>query len=40
MTRDPPLPDGYELPDDDETLLAECRVDTFRSGGPGGQNVN
>lgn len=28
------------VPDDDETLLAECRVETFRSGGPGGQHQN
>lgn len=28
------------IPDSDEALLAECRVDTFRSGGKGGQNVN
>lgn len=28
------------LPEDDERLLAECRVDTFRSGGPGGQHQN
>jgi protein subunit release factor B len=24
----------------DEALLNECKVDTFRSGGAGGQNVN
>ena len=29
-----------ELPDDDEALLAECEVDTFRAGGPGGQHQN
>ena len=28
-----------QLPDDD-TLLAECRVETFRAGGPGGQHQN
>jgi protein subunit release factor A len=28
------------IPDDDEALLAECRVDTFRAGGKGGQHQN
>jgi peptide chain release factor 2 len=28
------------VPSDDEALLAECRVETFRSGGPGGQHQN
>lgn len=28
------------LPESDEELLGECEVDTFRSGGPGGQHVN
>jgi ribosome-associated protein len=28
------------IPDTDEGLLAECRVETFRSGGPGGQHQN
>ena len=28
------------IPEDDEALLAECRVETFRSGGPGGQHQN
>ena len=27
-------------PEDDDALLAECRVETFRSGGPGGQHQN
>jgi len=28
------------IPDDDRGLLAECRIDTFRSGGKGGQHQN
>jgi len=28
------------IPDSDEQLLAECRVETFRAGGPGGQHQN
>src|ERR1044071_3499524 len=28
------------LPESDEKLLEECDVDTFRSGGKGGQHVN
>lgn len=30
----------HELPADDEALLAECRFETFRAGGPGGQHQN
>jgi ribosome-associated protein len=33
---DPPIP----VPDSDEELLAQCRVETFRAGGPGGQHQN
>lgn len=40
MTDDRPLPEGYEIPVEEEGLLAECRVDTFRAGGPGGQHQN
>jgi len=29
-----------EIPEDDDALLAECRVETFRAGGPGGQHQN
>ena len=29
-----------DIPSSDDGLLAECVVDTFRSSGPGGQNVN
>lgn len=28
------------IPADDDALLAQCRVETFRSGGPGGQHQN
>lgn len=28
------------IPDSDDALLAECVVETFRSGGPGGQHAN
>lgn len=37
---DPPPSQPLEIPDDDEALLAECRIDTFRAGGPGGQHQN
>jgi protein subunit release factor A len=34
---DPIMP---AIPADDDALLAQCRVETFRSGGPGGQHQN
>lgn len=37
VTRDAEMP---EPPDSDEELLADCRVETFRAGGPGGQHQN
>lgn len=30
----------YRLPPDDETLLGECDVETYRGSGPGGQHRN
>ena len=30
----------FPIPASDEELLAQCRVETFRSGGPGGQHQN
>jgi len=32
--------DAPPVPRDDQDLLAQCRVDTFRAGGPGGQHQN
>lgn len=34
------MPARVPIPDDDDALLAQCRVDTFRAGGPGGQHQN
>lgn len=36
----PPASDPIRIPESDDELLAECRVETFRSGGPGGQHQN
>jgi ribosome-associated protein len=33
-------PEPVPIPESDEALLAECRVETFRAGGPGGQHQN
>jgi protein subunit release factor A len=30
----------FPIPETDEALLAQCRVETFRSGGKGGQHQN
>jgi protein subunit release factor A len=32
--------DLADIPEDDDALLAQCRVETFRAGGPGGQHQN
>jgi len=34
------LPPGYRVPDADADLLQECRIETFRAGGKGGQHQN
>ena len=31
---------GTDIPQSDAALLAECEVETFRAGGPGGQHQN
>lgn len=36
IRQDGPIP----IPESDEELLAECRVETFAAGGPGGQHQN
>jgi protein subunit release factor A len=36
----PPPPPPKPPPSSDEELLAECRVETFRAGGKGGQHQN
>ena len=33
-------PEPFPIPPSDEALLAQCRVETFRAGGPGGQHQN
>lgn len=40
MSEDDRDADMPPVPADDEALLAQCRVETFRSGGPGGQHQN
>jgi ribosome-associated protein len=34
------FPDPFPIPETDEELLSQCRVETFRAGGPGGQHQN
>lgn len=33
-------PPPFPIPASDDELLAQCRVETFRAGGPGGQHQN
>jgi ribosome-associated protein len=38
---DPPNgPEPIPIPESDDELLAQCRIDTFRAGGKGGQHQN
>lgn len=37
---EPDADDPIPIPEDDDALLSECRVETFRAGGPGGQHQN
>jgi ribosome-associated protein len=40
MTDTDGFPAPFPIPEDDEALLAQCRIETFASGGPGGQHQN
>ena len=40
MHDDTPQPEPFPIPESDDELLAQCRVETFRSGGKGGQHQN
>jgi protein subunit release factor B len=40
VSEPPDIPQDYALPADDDALLGECVVQTFRATGPGGQGVN
>ena len=33
-------PEPFPIPEDDQELLGQCRVEVFRAGGPGGQHQN
>jgi protein subunit release factor A len=37
---EPDAPRPVPVPESDDDLLDECRVETFRAGGPGGQHQN
>ena len=34
------MTEPIDIPESDDALLAECEVQTFRAGGPGGQHQN
>ncbi|MGD8361196.1 MAG: peptide chain release factor-like protein [Gemmatimonadota bacterium] len=40
MDREEDQPQPYPIPEADEDLLAQCRVETFTAGGKGGQHQN
>ncbi len=40
MNTHSPAPDPFPIPDTDDGLLDQCRVETFRSGGKGGEHQN
>jgi len=40
MDTESSIPDPFPIPDSDEELLSQCRVETFMAGGKGGQHQN
>jgi protein subunit release factor A len=40
METDVSFPEFFPIPEKDEELLTQCRVETFMSGGKGGQHQN
>ena len=40
MNDELPAPDLFPVPESDDELLAQCRVETFMAGGKGGQHQN
>lgn len=40
MESDISFPDPFPIPETDEELLSQCRVETFMAGGKGGQHQN
>jgi ribosome-associated protein len=40
MDGDDSFPEPFPIPESDEELLSQCRVETFMAGGKGGQHQN
>ncbi len=40
MTEETPAHEPFPIPETDEELLSQCRVETFTAGGKGGQHQN
>jgi ribosome-associated protein len=40
MKKEDDLPQPFPIPEADDDLLAQCRVETFMAGGKGGQHQN
>lgn len=40
MSDEAPIPEPFPIPETDDELLTQCRVETFMAGGKGGQHQN